>query len=59
MTWTGGIQPQNISPDAEDRFQSSKLTRDGHNAYPVGGCVHDLLIKLVPKDFDVVSNSLT
>ena len=55
MTRTGGILPQNISPDAEKVVH--KLTKHGYTAYLVGGCVRDLLLDLVPKDFDVVTNA--
>ncbi len=55
MTRTGGILPQNISPDAEKVIH--KLTKHGYTAYLVGGCVRDLLLDLVPKDFDVVTNA--
>ncbi len=34
-----------------------KLTRAGHKAYLVGGCVRDLLLGRTPKDFDVASSA--
>ena len=34
----------------------SKLHRKGFQAYIVGGCVRDLIQKLDPKDFDIVTN---
>jgi poly(A) polymerase len=35
-----------------------RLTRHGHEAYLVGGCVRDLLLGRRPKDFDVATNAL-
>ncbi|CAL4937482.1 unnamed protein product [Urochloa decumbens] len=34
-----------------------KLRRQGFEAYLVGGCVRDLLLKRVPKDFDVITTA--
>src|SRR3984885_1637230 len=34
-----------------------KLTRAGHKAYLVGGCVRDLLVARKPKDFDVATSA--
>ena len=34
-----------------------KLTRAGHKAYLVGGCVRDLLVAKTPKDFDVATSA--
>src|SRR6201995_2872992 len=34
-----------------------KLTRAGHKAYLVGGCVRDLLVSRTPKDFDVATSA--
>jgi poly(A) polymerase len=34
-----------------------KLTRAGHEAYLVGGCVRDLLVGASPKDFDVATSA--
>ncbi len=33
------------------------LSRNGYEAYLVGGCVRDLLLGLEPKDFDIVTNA--
>lgn len=33
------------------------LEENGYQAYVVGGCVRDLLLKLHPKDFDVATNA--
>ncbi|MDX1692600.1 MAG: polynucleotide adenylyltransferase PcnB [Ketobacteraceae bacterium] len=33
------------------------LTRDGHEAYIVGGCVRDGLLGKIPKDFDVATSA--
>jgi poly(A) polymerase len=35
----------------------SRLERQGYQAYLVGGCVRDLLIGRVPKDFDVATSA--
>jgi poly(A) polymerase len=35
----------------------SRLTRHGHQAYLVGGCVRDLLLGRHPKDFDVATSA--
>lgn len=35
----------------------SRLTRQGHEAYLVGGCVRDLLLGREPKDFDVATSA--
>jgi len=34
-----------------------RLQQAGFQAYPVGGCVRDLLLDLAPKDFDVATNA--
>jgi len=34
-----------------------RLQRFGHKAYLVGGCVRDLLLDLLPKDFDVATSA--
>jgi poly(A) polymerase len=44
-----------IDPDAEKVVR--RLTRYGYEAYLVGGCVRDLLVKRAPKDFDVATNA--
>ena len=33
------------------------LRRTGHAAYPVGGCVRDLLLGRTPGDFDVCTDA--
>jgi poly(A) polymerase/tRNA nucleotidyltransferase (CCA-adding enzyme) len=33
------------------------LTKNGHNAYAVGGCVRDLLIGAPPKDWDITTSA--
>src|SRR5262245_18271474 len=35
----------------------SRLQRQGHEAYLVGGCVRDLLVGRAPKDFDVATSA--
>src|SRR5438552_6297071 len=44
-----------IDPDADRVVR--KLTRAGHKAYLVGGCVRDLLVGKTPKDFDVATSA--
>src|SRR5438128_3748571 len=44
-----------IDPDADRVVR--KLTRAGHKAYLVGGCVRDLLLGRTPKDFDVATSA--
>src|ERR1041384_7030178 len=44
-----------IDPDADRVVR--KLTRAGHKAYLVGGCVRDLLVGRTPKDFDVATSA--
>jgi poly(A) polymerase len=34
-----------------------RLEKSGYDAYLVGGCVRDLLLHHIPKDFDVVTNA--
>ncbi len=34
-----------------------RLTSQGYEAYLVGGCVRDLLLKRSPKDFDVATSA--
>jgi len=34
-----------------------RLTRQGHTAYLVGGCVRDLLLATPPKDFDIATSA--
>lgn len=35
-----------------------KLERSGFEAYPVGGCVRDMLMGRVPADYDITTNAL-
>ena len=44
-----------IDPDV--RKVVRRLTRYGHEAYLVGGCVRDLLLARKPKDFDVATSA--
>jgi poly(A) polymerase len=44
-----------IDPDAAKVVR--RLTRHGYEAYLVGGCVRDLLLKRRPKDFDVCTSA--
>ena len=43
--------------DADAAKVVRRLTRYGYEAYLVGGCVRDLLVKRSPKDFDVATNA--
>lgn len=49
------ISPSAVSPTALEVVKT--LTRAGHEAYLVGGCVRDLLLGREPKDFDVVTEA--
>lgn len=44
-----------IDPDAARTAR--RLIRAGHEAYLVGGCVRDLLLGRLPKDFDVATSA--
>ncbi len=50
------ISRHNIDPEA--LYICDKLRNEGHQAYIVGGAVRDLVIKKVPKDFDIVTDAL-
>ncbi|XVF62281.1 hypothetical protein PTKIN_Ptkin08bG0204900 [Pterospermum kingtungense] len=39
------------------RFVLNTLRKAGFEAYLVGGCVRDLLLKRIPKDFDVITTA--
>lgn len=43
--------------DGDARRVVLRLQRHGHEAYFVGGCVRDLMIGRVPKDFDVATSA--
>lgn len=49
------IDPALIDPDA--LYVLQKLTNAGHLAYLVGGSVRDLILKKVPKDFDISTSA--
>jgi len=49
------IFPAAIDPDAAKIVK--RLKRYGHEAYLVGGCVRDLLLGAIPKDFDVSTSA--
>lgn len=59
--------PQHLPPSAHQISLSAvskpaleviaHLTRAGHEAYLVGGCVRDLLLHYQPKDFDVATSA--
>ena len=49
------VSPKDISKAARETVQ--RLDEAGYEAYVVGGCVRDLLLKTHPKDFDVATNA--
>jgi poly(A) polymerase len=49
------ISRKQLSPNALKVLY--RLQDNGYEAYLVGGCVRDILLGLVPKDFDVVTNA--
>lgn len=49
------LDESRIDPDAAKVVR--RLTRQGYEAYLVGGCVRDLLLGRRPKDFDVCTNA--
>src|SRR5882724_3733211 len=50
-----GFDESRVDPDAQKVVR--RLTRHGHEAYLVGGCVRDLLLDRRPKDFDVATDA--
>lgn len=44
--------------DSDALFVLHKLREAGHTAYLVGGSVRDLLLKRIPKDFDISTSAL-
>jgi len=49
------LTPERIDQDALRVI--SRLSRNGYEAYLVGGCVRDLLLSRKPKDFDVATEA--
>jgi poly(A) polymerase len=49
------LEESRIDPDVQKVIR--RLTRHGHEAYLVGGCVRDLLLDRRPKDFDVATSA--
>lgn len=47
------LTPENIDPVALDIV--SRLQKNNFTTYLVGGCVRDLLVGIIPKDFDIVT----
>src|SRR5689334_12064542 len=43
--------------DADAQKVIRRLTRNGYQAYLVGGCVRDLLLQRKPKDFDLATSA--
>jgi poly(A) polymerase len=50
-----GIAAESLNQDALRVI--SRLSRQGHEAYLVGGCVRDLLLGRQPKDFDIATSA--
>lgn len=58
--WALAMPEPKISPDLIDADAQKvirRLTRNGFQAYLVGGCVRDLLLGRTPKDFDVATSA--
>ena len=51
-----GINPEYIDRHARSVIET--LLDAGYDAYLVGGCVRDLILRKKPKDFDVATNAL-
>ncbi len=49
------IVPASLDPDAVKIIR--RLLRYGHEAYLVGGCVRDLSLGRIPKDFDIATSA--
>src|SRR3954469_12745546 len=49
------LEEDTIDPDAAKVVR--RLERSGYQAYLVGGCVRDLLLRGRPKDYDVATNA--
>ena len=49
------IEPGKIPPAVKELLET--LRRGGFAAYPVGGCVRDLLMGLVPHDWDITTSA--
>jgi poly(A) polymerase len=49
------IAPEGLEPDALKVIKG--LRGEGFQAYLVGGCVRDLLVGLLPKDFDIATSA--
>ncbi len=47
------LTPENIDPVALDIV--TRLQKNNFKTYLVGGCVRDLLVGIIPKDFDIVT----
>ena len=50
-----GVDRSRIDPDAVRVIQ--RLRQAGYQGYVVGGAVRDLLVGIVPKDFDIATNA--
>lgn len=43
--------------DRPTRFVLKTLRKKGYQVYLVGGCVRDLILKRIPKDFDIITSA--
>src|SRR5262249_16342154 len=53
----GSVSRHDVSSEQLAREICRQLRAGGHQAYLVGGCVRDLLLKREPKDFDVATSA--
>lgn len=52
-----GEGSRTINVPKEVKTIAEALQKEGHEAYLVGGCLRDLLLKRTPKDWDVATNA--
>ena len=55
MHYLGSIEESAISVNAKKVI--SRLQENGFQAYLVGGCIRDLLLRKTPKDFDIATDA--
>ena len=55
MNYLGSIEESAISVNANKVI--SRLQENGFQAYLVGGCIRDLLLRKTPKDFDIATDA--
>lgn len=54
---SGGTTRMKLTIPHEVKNIAEALEKNGHQAYLVGGCLRDLLLKRTPKDWDVATNA--